>query len=215
MTINKFTHYVLQIMPRSQNAYAQVNAGLLYKFDKDHETVLNARIVFGGISAHFVHAGLTENYLVGKKVFTNEVLQHALQILDKEIIAKEIPGSLKPEFRKKLALGLFYKGNLRMVSEDRLHPKYRSGRIDLRRTRPVSTSIQVFDTNPIIWPINEPLPKAEALIQCAGEAKYTDDMPKQSQEVFAAFVTSDICLGEIESIDPTPAMVSSFKVCFI
>ncbi|XP_063828787.1 uncharacterized protein LOC135078132 [Ostrinia nubilalis] len=196
-----------KIMPRAQNAHAQVNAAFLYKFDHhDKETVLSASIVMGGISAHFTHARKTEQYLVKKKIFTNEVLQEALKILEKEIKAEEIPGDLEPEYRKKCALGLFYKGLLNIIPQDRLKPNYRSGARDLRKTRPVSKGTEVYDTNPFIWPINEPMPKIDALIQCAGEAHYVNDLSTQPRELYCAFVTSDICIGEIESIDPTPAL---------
>lgn len=95
-------------MTRSQNTHAQVNAAFLYKLT-DKETVITARIVFGGLSGQFIHASKTEKYLVGEKIFTNEVLQGALTILKNEIVVEEIAGDLDPEFRKKCALGLFYK----------------------------------------------------------------------------------------------------------
>lgn len=97
-------------MPRYQNAHAQVNAGFLYMLDsEDNETVISARVIFGGLSAKFIHAYNVEIYLIGRKLFCNEVLRQALQILDKEIIVEEICAEPSPEFRKKLALGLFYK----------------------------------------------------------------------------------------------------------
>lgn len=99
-----------QIMPRSQNAHAQVNAAFLYEFNKkDKETIESARIVIGGISSTFVHASKTEHFLVGKRIFTNEVLQDALKILDGELVAEYIAGELSPEYKRKCALGLFYK----------------------------------------------------------------------------------------------------------
>lgn len=102
--------HLSQIMPRAQNAHAQVNTGFLYEFNAKNKGVIDsARIVIGGLSAHFVHAKQTEKYLRGKDVFTNEVLQHALMVLKGELIVDEIPGEMSPEFRKKLALGLFYK----------------------------------------------------------------------------------------------------------
>lgn len=72
----------------------------------------------------------------------------------------------------------------------------------------MSKGSEVYDTNPIIWPITEPTPKIDALIQCAGEAKYCNDEVSEPKEVYCAFVTSDICTGEIVDIDPTPALVS-------
>lgn len=88
-----------------------------------------------------------------------------------------------------------------------MNPRYRSGSIDLKKVRPVSMGKQVYDTNPSIWPINEPTPKVEALIQCSGEADFVNDITTQRQEVFAAFVTSKVATGEIESIDTSKAMV--------
>lgn len=97
-------------MPRAQNAHAQVNAAFLYTFDDHHKDVVtSARIVIGGLSAKFVHAKETEKFVKNKKIFTNEVLQEALKVLEKELIVEEIAGEMKPEFRKKVALGLFYK----------------------------------------------------------------------------------------------------------
>lgn len=99
-----------QIMPRAQNAHAQVNAAFLYEFDPHNpEIVLSARIVIGGLSEHFVHALKTEEYVRNKKIFTNEVLQGALKVLEAELIVDDIAGEMKPAYRKKCALGLFYK----------------------------------------------------------------------------------------------------------
>ncbi|KAI5646262.1 molybdopterin-binding domain of aldehyde dehydrogenase domain-containing protein [Phthorimaea operculella] len=197
-----------KVMPRSQSSHASVNAAFLYEFDPHHkeETVKSARLVITGLSGKFARAKETEEYLVHKKVFTNETLQGALKILDKEIIVEEIPGELTPEYRKKCALGLFYKGLLNLIPKARLKTLYRSGARDFRKTRPLSRGTEVYDTNPIIWPITEPMPKIEALIQCAGEAKYSNDLPTQPKEVWCAFVTSDICTGEILEIDPSPAL---------
>lgn len=105
-----------KVMPRAQNAHAQVNAAFLYKFGQhDQDVVQSARIVIGGLSAHFVHARKTEQYLANKKIFTNKVLQEALKILDDELVVDDIAGEMKPKFRRKCALGLFYK-----VSSQRL-----------------------------------------------------------------------------------------------
>ncbi|CAG9788277.1 unnamed protein product [Diatraea saccharalis] len=186
----KFTSF--KIMTRSQNAHAQVNAAFLYEFDHNHDnTVLSARIVFGGLSETFTHAQQTERFLVKKKIFTNEVLQEALRVLHDELI-----------------------GLLQLIPESKLKPFYRSGAKNFKRTRPVSKGVEVYDTNPVIWPINEPMPRIDAMIQCAGEAEYVNDIPVRHQELYCAFVTSDICVGEIESIDPTPALKLPGVVAF-
>lgn len=99
----------LQIMPRAQNAFAHINAAFLYHFDIHGDVVQSARIVIGGLSARFVHAKNTEAIVREKKIFTNNILQQALHVLDSELIVEEIPGVMSPEYRKKVALGLFYK----------------------------------------------------------------------------------------------------------
>lgn len=95
-------------MPRSQSAHSLINAGFLYKMTSDN-IVKNARIVFGALSPSFVRASETEKYLIGKKLFTNQTLASALNILEKELIVIENPPEASVEYRKKVALGLFYK----------------------------------------------------------------------------------------------------------
>lgn len=73
----------------------------------------------------------------------------------------------------------------------------------------VSRSYQEFDTDRKDYPITEPMLKREGMIQCSGEAVYSDDIPTISNEVFAAFVLSTISTGEIEHIECTKALVST------
>lgn len=100
--------FILQIMPRAENARAMVNAGFLYKLTSDN-VVQSARIVFGGLSPKFVRATATEQFLVKKKLFTNETLTSALKIMEQELIVEESPPDPTVEYRKRAALGLFYK----------------------------------------------------------------------------------------------------------
>lgn len=99
-------------MPRSQNSAAFINAGFLYKL-KDNN-IENARIVYGGLSANFIHAKNTEQYLINKNPFNNNILQNALQILNDELVVDGKPPKAAATYRKKLALGLFYKVSLFM-----------------------------------------------------------------------------------------------------
>lgn len=101
---------MLQIMPRAQNAHAIVNAAYLYKLCS-LQTVIEARIVYGGLSAEFVHARNTEKFLIRKKLFTNETLQAALKILEQELVVTENLPEPSVEYRKSLALNLFYKAS--------------------------------------------------------------------------------------------------------
>lgn len=97
-------------MPRSQNAPAKVNAAFVYQLrNDDKETVQSASIVIGGLSEKFFRAYETEEFLLGRRLFTNETLQGAIKILDKELPMDGIGGNSKSGYKKKCALGLFYK----------------------------------------------------------------------------------------------------------
>lgn len=96
-------------MPRSQNAHAVVNAGFLFKFKKDTNIIENASLVYGSISAEFIHASETEEVLVGKDLYTDETLQLALKTLEKEINPVEALPEPSAAYRKMLALSLYYK----------------------------------------------------------------------------------------------------------
>ena len=95
-------------MPRSQNAHAIVHAGFVYKIDSNF--IVNAcRIVYGGLSTAFNRAWKTEKYLVGKALFTNETLQYALQVLNAEMVVTEDLPDYPVDYRRQLAISLFYK----------------------------------------------------------------------------------------------------------
>lgn len=94
-------------MRRAQNTPAIVNAGFLVKISND--LVDECRIVFGAINPNFVHASQTETLLKGKKLYSNDTLQKAYKSLDDELLCDNIPPNPMPEYRKKLAISLFYK----------------------------------------------------------------------------------------------------------
>ncbi|XP_045773784.1 xanthine dehydrogenase-like [Maniola jurtina] len=202
-----------KIMPRFQNAHALVHAGFLYKIDET-STVIDSRIVYSGLSDTITRAYQTEQYLQGRELFTNETLQGALYILKKELVF--VNNLLDPPiaYKQQVSLGLFYKGLLEICPPHIVNPVYWSGAIKLRDTRPVSKSLQSFETNPTLWPVNEPIPKIDGLIQCAGEAKYTDDVPSLPGEVFLEFVLAKVPLGTITKIDPSIALSEPGVVAF-
>lgn len=96
-------------MPRSENARAIVNAAFFYKYRSKDNKVIQSRIVYGGLSPLFTRARSTENYLVGKVLFTNETLQRALKLLESELVVQENLPEPSATYRKGLALALFYK----------------------------------------------------------------------------------------------------------
>ncbi|XP_045773781.1 xanthine dehydrogenase 1-like [Maniola jurtina] len=202
-----------KIMPRAQNAHALIHAGFIYRLDAAHR-VIGSRIVYGGLSPTFIRATRTERYLLGRVLFGNETLQGAIKILKNELVVTECLPEPPVEYRRKVALGLFYKGLLSLIPSNVLNARMASGAIKLNETRPVSEGRQIFDTNPTLWPLNKPIPKLEALIQCAGESTYTDDLPTLPREVFAAFVLTTVPLGTIDKIDPSKALKEHGVIAF-
>ncbi|KAM3962034.1 uncharacterized protein ACR2FA_003926 [Aphomia sociella] len=192
-----------KIMPRNQNSVAIVNAAFLINMHHDNKTVKDATIVFGNISSKYVHAKCTQDYLRNRDIFNNIALQGAISELKKDINPDENPFYSK-EIRKKLAIGLFYKFMLSIAPSNIIDPSYRSGAELIQR--PVSQGFQDFQTDSSLYPINQPLPKLEAIIQSSGEARFVNDIPPFPYEVFGAFVLSTIHVGQIDTIDPSEVL---------
>ncbi|XP_049875311.1 uncharacterized protein LOC126373277 [Pectinophora gossypiella] len=188
-----------KIMPRNQNATASVNAAFLLKINDLTKIIEDANIIYGNIRPDFINATQTENFLKGRNIFDNKNLQTIIKVLNAEIIPDTKPLKPTPECRKKLAIGLFYKFILSISPPGLADPRYRSGGTTL--TRPLSHGTQDFQTDPSLYPLNEPLLKNEALIQSSGEVMYTNDMPPIPNEVFGAFVLSTIHAGELDQVD--------------
>ena len=90
-----------------------MNAAFLAKVDPDSKVVQDKpKIVFGGISNDFVHASSAENYLDGKNLKAQDILQGTFKVLDSEISPDQNPSHATVEYRKHLAKALFYKVKL-------------------------------------------------------------------------------------------------------
>ncbi|KAI8432032.1 hypothetical protein MSG28_004552 [Choristoneura fumiferana] len=210
---NYWRKFVYEIMPRSQNAHAVVNAGFMFKFKRDTTIIEKVSLIFGSISASFIHASKTEALLIGKDLFTNETLQIAAKSLFDEILPEEAPPEPSAAYRRMLAVSLYYKAILYLCPEDKLDPKHRSGGTAIKRN--TSKGTQMFDTDKSVWPLNQPVPKIEALVQCSGEANFANDLPSKVGEVYGAFVCADANSGSIISgFDATEAMKITGVVAF-
>ena len=201
----KFVFRSYKIMPRAQNAHAYVNAAFLLEMDSTK--VISAKICYGGINPTFIHAEKTEAFLIDENLFENKSLQNTLTILNDEIKPDWILPDASTEYRKNLALSLFYKFVLNIAPKEKISDKFRSGSELLKRG--MSSGTQTFDTYEKNWPLTKNIPKIEADVQCTGEAKYVNDFPKVSNELQAAFVTAKNVHGIIKNIDASNALVSS------
>ncbi|KAG5676994.1 hypothetical protein PVAND_006785 [Polypedilum vanderplanki] len=205
----KFFYRSYKIMPRAQNAHAYVNAIFVQLNDSK---VISAKICFGGIDPKFVHATNTETFLIGENLFENSTLQRALAILNDELKPDWVLPDASPEYRKNLALALFYKFILNIAPNEKVVAKFKSGGEILKRD--LSSGTQTFDTYKQNWPLTKNIPKIEADIQCTGEAKYINDHPPLPNELHAAFVTAKNVHGEILNIDASKALKMPGVVAF-
>ncbi|XP_055625820.1 xanthine dehydrogenase/oxidase-like isoform X3 [Toxorhynchites rutilus septentrionalis] len=195
-----------KIMPRAQNAHAYVNGAFLMKFNEAKNSVESARICFGGINPNFTHATATEKFLVGKNLFDNDTIQAAFATLAGELDPDWVLPDASIEYRKNLAISLFYKYILAIVPEGQysLNPVYKSGGTILER--PLSSGKQSFDSYERNWPLTKNVPKIEALAQTAGEAKFNNDLAPQPGELYAAFVLATEAHSKIAKIDASNAL---------
>ncbi|XP_018394484.1 PREDICTED: xanthine dehydrogenase/oxidase-like [Cyphomyrmex costatus] len=199
-----------KVMPRAQNAPVHVNAGFLFKLDIDGKVLERPDIIFGGINKYFYHASGTEFLSMGKNLFDQQDLKSLLQMLSKDLQPDHTLPNYSPEFRKSLAIGLFYKFMLSIKPE--VKPFYRSGGTLLKRS--LSSGFQEYDKHSDEWPVGMPMPKLESYEQAAGEVQYCNDLGPYHGEVFCAFVVTKICKGKIKSIDAREVLKMKGVIAF-
>ncbi|KAK9891885.1 hypothetical protein WA026_017370 [Henosepilachna vigintioctopunctata] len=208
---SKYKYKTFKIMPRAQNAHAIVNAGFVFQL-KDN-IVKKATIVYGHINPDFVHATATEKYLTGKELFNNYTLQGAFASLSKELKTDLVLPEPGPEFRKQLAIALFYKAVMSLAPAGNLSPKNRSAGALLQR--PISSGVQDYETNESLYPLTKAIPKLEALAQTSGQAEYVEDIPDRPHQLHAKFVVAEApANSKIISIDATAALALKGVVRF-
>jgi xanthine dehydrogenase/oxidase len=155
----------------------------------------------------FVHAAEAEKMIVGFNIFDNQNLQSVLNKLSSEINPDWVLPDASSEYRKNLALSLFYKFILNIAPNDivQVNPTYKSGGQILDRA--LSSGKQSFDTYEKNWPLTKNIPKIEGLAQTSGEAKYSNDLPRLPNELYGAFVTATKPNMKIGAIDASDALV--------
>ncbi|XP_039304251.1 xanthine dehydrogenase isoform X1 [Solenopsis invicta] len=208
---DEYEYRSYKIMPRAQNAHAHVNAGYLFKLCPKGTVLERPNIIYGGINKHFSHATNTELMLIGKSILDNQMLKTALKTLHDELQPDHVLPNYSPEFRRTLAIGLFYKCVLSLKPEN-VNPRLRSGGSLLERG--LSSGTQDYDTDKNMWPVNKPIPKLDAIKQTSGEAQYCNDLPPYPGEVFCAFILTEIGNGKIDSIDASKALSMKGVVAF-
>ncbi|KAH9519991.1 Primary amine oxidase 1, partial [Bulinus truncatus] len=197
-----------KITPRWQNAHAYVNAAFRLTIE-GHDIKGRPSFVYGGINSETVHADKTEQYLTNKTL-SEAVVQEALNILDSELNPESDPILASPKYRKDLSLSLLYKVLLGIYIPN--NPKLRSGSETIHR--PISTGLQTYQEMKSEFPLKQAMPKITAPLQASGEAIYVNDMPAFKNELYAAFVLSDVGPATLVSIDASDALKMTGVIAF-
>ncbi|GAB0094282.1 xanthine dehydrogenase [Sergentomyia squamirostris] len=212
LSADKFNLISFKITPRAQNAHAYVNAAFLFEFTPQHDKIVSARICYGGINAKFIRASASEKLIEGADLFTNETVKKIVGSLQDELKCDSVMPDPLPEYRQKLAIGLFYKAVLSLAPAGKVKKEFQSGGSQIER--PLSKGKQSFDTYKDNWPLTEPVEKLEAVIQTSGEIKYTNDFPTMPNELWAAFVHASEVQAVIKDVDPSDALKIPGVVAF-
>lgn len=206
-----------QFRPRAQNAHAMLNAAFLFELETTDakSAVKSCRICYGGVNPQFIHAEETEQYLTGvDDLYSNQIIQGAIACLRNDIHPDAVLPDPVPEYRQRLAIALFYRFCLNTIPfKDRVRLEFRSGAAAIERS--ISSGRQLFDTNRNLWPLTQPVLKNEALVQCSGEAQYSNDLfshQSVGDELWCAFVQTTEFHEKIIKIDPSKALVNSQSI---
>ncbi|KAH8236776.1 hypothetical protein KR026_010469 [Drosophila bipectinata] len=208
---DKFIYDSYKIMPRAQNAHAYVNAAFLLELQSD-STVESARICFGGIRPDFTHATPIEQLMVGHKPFESGLIEQMFNKLEGLIKPDEVLPDASPAYRSKLACGLLYKFLLKHAPDAEVSEKFKSGGQILQR--PLSSGMQLFQTQKQNYPVTQAVQKLEGIIQCSGEATYMNDTLTTSNSVYCAFVGATKVGATIDQIDASEALQQPGVVAF-
>ena len=106
-------------------------------------------------------------------------------------------------FRVHLVQALFYRFILSALG-DSVPAELQSGAKGI--SRGISSGVQSYETDPDLYPVNQPVEKYEARLQCTGEAEYGNDIPSVPGELWAALVYSTQANCELDTVDPSEAL---------
>ncbi|XP_017150611.1 abscisic-aldehyde oxidase-like [Drosophila miranda] len=208
---NKYIYDSYKIMPRAQNAHAYVNAAFLLELDSASK-VQNARICFGGIRPDFVHATAIEQLMVGHSPYESGLIERIFNTLPSQFHPDEVLPDASPAYRSKLACGLLYKFLLKHAPEAQVAEKFKSGGQILQR--PLSSGLQVYQTQRQNYPVSQAVQKVEGMIQCSGEATYMNDVLTTANTVHCAFVGATKVGATVDEIDAKEALQQPGVIAF-
>ena len=164
-------------------------------------------IAFGGVSSGYIRATETEVFLKDKDLTQPGVLDGAMHALAADLKLVEDKATAKD-----VAMGLFYRGLLRVLPQSLLPSDLVTAAYPPPKP-PVSGTVS-YDGNKKTYPVSEGMVKMSAALQTSGEAMYTDDFVYSAAPtcLHVAHVLSMHGNARISSIDGNKAMALDSSV---
>ncbi|KAI4386257.1 hypothetical protein MLD38_004203 [Melastoma candidum] len=200
---------------RREDDIAIVNAGMRVLLEEkgDDLVVADASIAYGGVAPLSIAAKRTVQYLTGK-VWSQDLLQGALESLASDITIKDdAPGGMV-EFRRSLVLSFFFKFFLwvshQMDGVKSIKDYVPSSHLSAVKpfVRPSIVGIQDYEITNLGTSVGLPEIHLSSRLQVTGEAEYTDDTSLPQNGLHAALVLSRKPHARIVSIDESRAKLN-------
>ena len=202
---------------RRDDDIAIVNCGVRVSFEQDLWVVKDCCIAYGGVAPVSICARKTSEYLKGKHLTGDVILEAVRVVKDEVVIGDDAPGGRVP-FRRSLVQSFLAKGLIHALTclkedtEKSPNPyipcwstEYTP---DLAEefTRPPSRGIQYYSETGSSDIVGTPTQHASAELQASGEAKYVDDIPKPIGTLHAALIVSEKPHAVIKALHISKAM---------
>ncbi|KAK0635086.1 molybdopterin binding aldehyde oxidase/xanthine dehydrogenase [Bombardia bombarda] len=192
---------------RKDDDIAIVTAALKIRLS-DVGVIQDCNLVYGGLAPMTVAAKKANAYLTGKKFAELETLEGAMNALEQDFdLQFGVPGGMA-SYRKSLALSFFY----RFYHEIMLELGSDSGNVDKEAVseleRELSTGFEDKEAAAayVQETVGKSNPHVAAMNQVTGEARYTDDIPPQKNELYGCLVLSTKAHAKLKSVDYLAAL---------
>lgn len=177
----------------------------------DNGTIIESKLVYGGMAAITTDAPETQASIKGKSIYESKFVEDACSTLSSNDFALPygVPGGMAT-YRKSLALSFFYKFWQYMLAckkpTDSKLISARSSLLDVDALKDV-TRVEKHGYRDLNTPghksdiIGKPIVHVNALKQATGEAQYTEDIPPQHGEIFGVQVMSTKAHAKVLSVN--------------
>jgi xanthine dehydrogenase/oxidase len=190
---------------RKDDDIAIVTATLRVSLDEANQ-VETVNLAYGGMAPTTVQAKKAMEYLVGQTWGDKDVLEGAMNALEKDFdLSYGVPGGMAA-YRKSLAFGFFFRFWHDTIAE--IHGESLEPDLVPEITRDISSGTRDHEVAKAYQKrvLGRESEHVAAMKQVTGEAQYTDDIPKARNELCGCLVLSTKAHARILSVDPSAAL---------